>query len=177
MVDVSGYLDTIARDRVPAHLRAKLDANDIVQDVLIKIHQARGKLEGRTEAETVSFLRKVFETTLADHIRRFDRAGRRASLERSLGTWLDDSAALPPPWLAAEQTSPSGRARRKEQLLRLAEALGALPENQRRAVELHHLKRLSLKETAAQMGISNHAAAGLIRRGLDALRERLGEDA
>ena len=80
---------------------------------------------------------------------------------------LDDSSARLEEWLAAVQSSPSQRASKHEQLLRLAQALAALPPNQRRAVELRHLKLHSLAETAAILGISPPAAAGLLRRGLD----------
>ncbi len=86
---------------------------------------------------------------------------------------LDDSAARLEEWLAAVQSSPSQRASKHEQLARLAHALAGLPENKRRAVELRHLKRHSLAETASIMGISPPAAAGLLRRGLGTLRDRL----
>jgi RNA polymerase sigma-70 factor (ECF subfamily) len=48
-------------------------------------------------------------------------------------------------WLTAEQ-SPSRRAERNEQLLRLAEALEAVPEAQREAVTLHHLHHWTLED-------------------------------
>ena len=40
-------------------------------------------------------------------------------------------------------------------------------------MELRHLKRRSLADTAEMMGISPQAAAGLLRRGLETLRDRL----
>src|SRR5262249_10811992 len=89
----------------------------------------------------------------------------------------DDPAAGAGERLAADQTSPSGRAGRNEQLARLARALGALPDDQRRAVALHHLEGLSLEATAEAMGRSRPVAAGLIRRGLQALRVMLVDHA
>jgi RNA polymerase sigma factor (sigma-70 family) len=60
-------------------------------------------------------------------------------------------------------------AQQTEQLLQLAHALGQLPDDQRLAVELHHLKGLSLAEVAEQLQRSKGAAAKLLYRGLDRL--------
>lgn len=48
-----------------------------------------------------------------------------------------------------------------------------LADDQRRAVQLHHLEQMSVDETAAAMGRSHAATAGLIKRGLGALRRRV----
>ncbi|MFV1968830.1 MAG: RNA polymerase sigma factor [Pirellulaceae bacterium] len=76
-------------------------------------------------------------------------------------------------WLAAEQSSPSQRAMRHEQLLQLAETLAQLSSDQRQAVELHHLKGLPLAAIAEQMGRSKGAVAALLFRALGKLRELL----
>jgi RNA polymerase sigma-70 factor (ECF subfamily) len=58
-------------------------------------------------------------------------------------------------------------------LLRLAAALGRLPEDQRQVVELHHLKGLTVAEVAEQMGRTRASVVGLLFRGLKKLRELL----
>ena len=63
----------------------------------------------------------------------------------------------------------------KEQLSQLAEALLRLPEDQRQAVELHHLQGLSLVEAGRCLGRSREAVAGLVFRGLKTLRVLLVE--
>jgi RNA polymerase sigma-70 factor (ECF subfamily) len=75
----------------------------------------------------------------------------------------------------ADQTSPSQRAARQEQLLRLAEALARLPEDQRMAVELHHLRGCAVAEVARRMGRSDGAVGALLVRGLKRLRVMLRE--
>jgi len=76
-------------------------------------------------------------------------------------------------WLAAEQSTPSDHVMHQERLCRLAEAIAALPEEQRTAIELHHLQELALAEVARRMDRTPASVAGLVRRGLIVLRERL----
>ena len=109
-------------------------------------------------------------------MRRFLGAGKRdAGRERSLLAAVEDSSARLEALLAADQTSPSERAVRHEELRRLAEALAALTEDQRRAVELHHLHGLTVEEVAGMLGRSEAAVGGLLRRGVKRLRELLRE--
>ena len=76
-------------------------------------------------------------------------------------------------WLAADQTSPSQAAERNEELLRLADALAALPEPQREVVVLKHLRGWELQRIAGHIGRTVPAVASLLRRGLEELRHRL----
>jgi RNA polymerase sigma-70 factor, ECF subfamily len=168
--EYSGYVHYLVRQHYPPHLAAKVGLDDIVQDILLKVWVSHPDFNGRSEEERLSFLRKTCSSVLIDTIRRYKRGKRKVALDQS----IDDSSARLPEWLAAIQSSPSQRASKHEQLLRLAQALSGLPESQRRAVELRHLKRQSLAETAQSMGVSPQAAAGLLRRGLGTLRERLG---
>jgi RNA polymerase sigma-70 factor (ECF subfamily) len=77
--------------------------------------------------------------------------------------------------LASEDTSPSQRAGRHEEAGRLADALAQLPEDQRTAVELHHLEGLTVAETARRMGRTKQSVVGLLFRGLARLREIMGD--
>jgi RNA polymerase sigma-70 factor (ECF subfamily) len=165
-----GYVGVLVGQNFPAHLAARVEADDLVQDVLLKAWAADPNFSSRQEGECLAFLRKTCASVLTDTNRRFDRRKRKVSLERS----LDDSSMRLEEWRAAVQSTPSQRASKHEVLLQLANALGSLPENQRRAVELRHLKRFPLAKTAELMDISPQASAALLRRGLSTLRERLG---
>jgi RNA polymerase sigma factor (sigma-70 family) len=95
------------------------------------------------------------------------------SLERSLEADLDRSASGFAAWLAADQTSPSGRAERDEELLRMVAALAELPELMREVVVLKHCQGWPLARIAERVGRSVPAVASLLRRGLEELRKRL----
>jgi DNA-directed RNA polymerase specialized sigma24 family protein len=76
----------------------------------------------------------------------------------------------------ASQESSAEQAMRYVQLLCLAGALERLPEDRRRAVEVHHLQSQSVVEVAREVGRSEGAAGALLVRGLKRLRELLRED-
>jgi RNA polymerase sigma-70 factor (subfamily 1) len=168
-----GFVSSLARSRFPAHLRSKLDPEDLVQETFLKARKASEPLANRTDQEIRAFLRKVFKTTLLDQIRIFDRSRRSTAVEQSLEAAPDRS--LPPleAWLAAIQTSPSQGAARNEQLIRLAGALAALPEKQRMALELRYLKGKTLEQTAEAMNTTSGSVVGLVWRGMQKLRDRL----
>ena len=169
------YLCLLARMRLAPQLQGKLDASDVVQQTLLEALKARGQFRGRTDAEYAAWLRQILARNLSNALRDFGRARRDVSRERSLEAAIDQSSARLEAWLAAEQSSPSQRADKNEQVLRLAEALAAVPADQRTVLELRHLQGWSLAEIASHTRRSPAAVAGLLHRGLKNLRERLDD--
>src|SRR5262245_2203896 len=125
------YLMLLARLHYDPRLRGKLEHSDIVQQALLRAHQGAPEFRGRTPAARAAWLRQILARTLADVLRDLGRDKRNAALERSLEAALETSSAGLQVWLAAEQSSPSGQAAHNEEVLRLADALAALPELQR----------------------------------------------
>jgi len=167
------YLRLLARLHLPPRLRSKLDPSDVVQQTLLKAHQSLGQFRGQNEAELAAWLQQILATTLVDVLRQFSGAKRDATLERSLEAAVAASSARLEALLQSASSSPSGRAMRQEESLRLADALAQLPDDQRMAVELHHMQDCSVAEIAEQLGRTEAAVAGLLRRGLKKLRELL----
>ena len=172
--DYRDYLHLLARLQLDPRLRGKLDPSDVVQQTLVKAHQHRGQFRGGTEAERAGWLRRILANTLIDAARKYQRE---LNVQQPLEQAVDASSARIEAWLAADQSSPSERAGRQEQLLHLARALAQLPEDQRVVVEMHHLRDGSVAEIAAALGRTEAAVAGLLRRGLKKLRTLLQEDA
>ena len=169
------YLCLLARLHLDHRLQGKLDPADIVQQTLMKAHEKRSQFRGRTDAELTAWLRQILVNNLAEAGRRFGAESRNVSRERSLEASLEESSARLESWLAADQSSPSQRFMRHEQTIRLANALAELPEDQRRAVELHHLKGYSVAEVGELIGRSRPAVVGLLFRGLKKLRQLMKE--
>jgi RNA polymerase sigma-70 factor (ECF subfamily) len=170
------YLRFLARLQLDPRLKGKLDASDVVQEAMLQAHQGLAQFRGQSEPELMAWLRRILANTMAGAIRTFTAEARDLVKERSLHGALDDSSWQMERWLAAVQSSPSQRVVHSEQLLRLAEALAQLPDDQRQAVELHHLKNCSVAEVALRMGRTKPAVAGLLFRGLKRLRDLLRED-
>jgi RNA polymerase sigma-70 factor (ECF subfamily) len=170
--DYRDYLHLLARLQIDPRLRGKVDPSDVVQQTLVKAHQHRDQFRGRTAAEQAGWLRRILVNTLVDATRKF---GRELDRERSLEQQVHDSSVRLEAWLAANQSSPSEAAGKQEQLLRVARALARLPDDQRLAVELHHLRDQAVAEIASAMDRTEASVAGLLRRGLKRLRELLEE--
>jgi RNA polymerase sigma-70 factor (ECF subfamily) len=169
------YLGLLARLQLDPRLRGLLDPSDLVQQTLLRAQQKRDQCRGTTDEQRAAWLRAILAHELADAVRKFERRGedRRQSLEAS----LNESSMRLEAWLRSDSTSPSGRVERQEQLLRLAEALARVQEDQRTALEMHHLQGLSVQDVGQRMGRSPASVAGLLRRGLAELRVLLGEEA
>src|SRR5262245_41989391 len=152
------YLRLLAGLQVGARLRAKLDPSDLVQQALLKAHQARGGFRGGSSAEMAAWLRQILARTLADALRDLNRERRDVSRERSLEMALDESSARLERWLVDSGLAPGDAAERNEQLLRLADALAELPEPQRRAVLLRYYEGRSLPEIGQRLKRSRAGA-------------------
>jgi RNA polymerase sigma-70 factor, ECF subfamily len=167
------YLRMLARMQLEGPFQAKIDASDIVQQTLLEAHQAKEQFHGESDEERIGWLRRILARNLADEVRKFRREKRDVGLEQSLQAALCESSLRLEGWLAANDSLPDHRAMRNEQLLQLAAAIEALPEDQRQAVAWHQLQGQSAAEIAVVMGRTEVAVAGLLRRGLKKLRELL----
>ena len=169
------YLHLLARLQLDPRLRGKVDLSGVVQQTLLEAHQAAKQADGLGDEQRLAWLRRILANNLTDEVRRLSARGRDAARERSLEAALEESSARLGDWLAAEQSSPSQKVERHEQALRLADALGRLPEAQREALVLQHWHGWSLAEIGAHLGRSPAAVAGLLHRGLERLRQLLQE--
>ncbi len=171
--DYREYLRLLVRVQLGSRLRAKLDASDVVQQAILHAHERRAQFRGETEGEWLAWLRAILANALTTEFRRFDAQARDLIRERSLDADLERSSSRLESLLAADLTSPSERAIRGEELRRLAEAIGGLPDDQRRVIELHYLNGLAVAEVADRIGRSRPAVVGLLFRALKRLRRTL----
>jgi RNA polymerase sigma-70 factor (ECF subfamily) len=165
------YLRLLARLELDPRLVGKLDPSDLVQETLLKAHQALAQFQWKSEAELAGWLRTILANTLTDTVRRFQSGYRDIDLERS----IHESSARLESLLSQPESDPLDLVIRQEQLLALGNALAKLPEEQRTALEMKHLHGLTVADIALRLDRTRAAVAGLLRRGLEQLRELLDE--
>lgn len=169
------YLAVLARQQVGPRLRERIDLSGVVQQTLWEALQPNVGLDRLDPDAQTALLRRILSNNLADEIRKQRSLKRNRGRERSLHEAIEDSSALLESLVADDGSTPSQRAARQEQILRLASAIAQLPRDQRLAVELHHLQGWSLDKVARSLRKTKPAIAGLLHRGLKQLRELLDD--
>jgi RNA polymerase sigma factor (sigma-70 family) len=128
--------------------RSEHDAEDIVQDVLIRAHDALRA--GKAPDELRPWLYRLTRNRAIDEVRRA-RWGADA---------LDDEAVV----VADDRQDPEAVLRRRETMRRLVDDLADLPVRQRTALLARELDGHSPEQVAAQLGVSVPAAQMLATR-------------
>jgi RNA polymerase sigma-70 factor (ECF subfamily) len=170
------YLALLGRLQVGRRLQGKLDEADLVQETFLKAHRNFAQFRGTTEAEWLSWLRKILASTVANLVRHYWTSQRRnVRLERDLAAELDQSSRALDEGLLAKQSTPSQRAARREQAVLLADTLERLPKDHREVVILRHLEGLAFAEVAQRMERSVDSVKKLWARALAQLRDVLRE--
>lgn len=142
--------------------RSEHDAEDVVQDVLIRAHAAIR--EGKAPDELAPWLYRVTRNRAIDEVRRA-RWG-----EESLG---EEAASL-----RDEREDPEAVLRRRESIRRLVDDLADLPVRQRTALLARELDGHSAAQVAEQLAISVPAAQMLATRAREnLLKTRAARDA
>jgi RNA polymerase sigma-70 factor (ECF subfamily) len=170
------YLTLLARLQIDRRLRGKVDAADLVQETFLEAHRDFGQFRGVREAELGAWLRQILANNLANLVRHYRGTGRRdVGLERRLLVELDQSSRELDRGLAAKQSTPSQQAIRREQALRLVDALEHLPDDYQEVIILRQLERLTFPEVGRRMRRSLDSVKNLWARALARLGQLLGD--
>jgi RNA polymerase sigma-70 factor, ECF subfamily len=167
------YLLALTRARIGADGKLAIDPSDIVQQTLLTAHERIGDFRGSTPEELRAWLRAILTRKIIDAARKLpkSRAGWVASVERG----IEDSSRRLENWIVSDESSPLARLLRNERLLLLTAAMARLPDEQRSVLEARYLLGLSVPEIAEAVDKTRPAVAGLLRRGLEALRVLLDD--
>lgn len=160
-----------AATRLSADLRAKVDAEDVAQMVLLSVHRDFEGFEGGDHARLLAWVFSIAENRVRDVARHFGAMKRSSGDGDPVAEDLAHARAEP---RAFSSTSPSSAAARTEALDRMHRALGTLPEAQRTILRLRDLEMRGYDEIVAAMGLPSTGAARTLRcRALISLRDAM----
>ncbi len=134
------------------------DVEDLVQDVLLSVHAVRATYD--PALPFIPWLVAIVRNRVAD-------AARRHARHQAWQVAVDD---YPETADTAEGAADEGFGDPEG----LRQAVAALPDTQRTAIELTKLQELSLKEASAKSGLSESALKVASHRAVKALRGMLG---
>lgn len=161
--------------RMDRAIARRVDASDVVQDVLL---EASNRLAKYLDQPTLPFhlwLRQLARDRLIDMHRRHRKAQRRSvDRERPLVSRVhsDQSSLDLIARLADAELTPAAASIRREMQLRLVEAIEELDEDDRDILQMRHFEQLTNSEAALALDLSP-AASGM--RHLRALRRLKAE--
>jgi len=147
----------------------RVDESDVAQQSCISALRDFDRFEGTEVAEFAAWLQRIHEQNVRDVVRDHTVYEKRAVSKET-----DDAEAVQA--ARTELVSPSQQAIEGERKAKIARALETLPDAQREAVRLRHLEGCSLAEIARRLDRTEAATAGLLKRGLAKLREKLKDE-
>jgi RNA polymerase sigma-70 factor (ECF subfamily) len=157
------FLVRAAKNQLPADVREKESASDVVQKTLLDAQQGFGDFRGKTSEEFRGWMRRILHNNVLNSVRHYGAARRDVAREQPAGP------AEPP----ANQPTPSAVAIDRERLEALERALARLPADYRQAILLHQQDGLPFAEVAARLGKTEEAARKLWARGIERLRQEM----
>ena len=168
------YLNVIAQRMLDDRLQGRMDSADVVQTTYLEASRDFPQFRGESVESLLAWLANILRNNVAtahqEHLVTQKRSARKEVVLRvaseSGGSSLGMADLIP-----SESSSPSQRLMRDEAAVVLASCLDKIPETQREAIRMRYLEGMSLKSISDRTGKSEMAVAGLLKRGLRALRE------
>ena len=154
-----GRLMALIHSRLGEGLTRHLDAEDILQESLVKAFASLERFRWQGDESFLRWLGAIVEHRIQD-------AARRHGAKGLLPLEVD---------VADSAVSPSKAERRNERLERFEKALNQLSPDYRQAIVLARIEGLSIEEVARRMNRSPNAVSHILLRALRKLRARFGD--
>lgn len=172
-------LRNMVRARLDQRLSRRVDASDVVQDVLLEASQRLADYLRDPKLPFSLWLREMAKDRIIDLHRRHRVAVRR-SLDKeqplSPGNLGDRSSLELAAQLRDPELTPAASALRKELQDRFLDALDRMDEEDREILVMRHVEQLGNSDAASILGLTPPAAGMRHLRALRRMREILGEE-
>ena len=162
--------------RLDPVLARRVDASDIVQDVLIEANQRLTEYLRNPKMPFHLWLRHLAKDRIIDTHRKH-RVAQRRSIDREQALdrpkWSEESSVQLASQLVDQERTPASEAIQQELQRRMALALNDLGEDDREIILMRHHEQLSNQDVAAALSLSEAAASMRYLRALRKLRSML----
>jgi RNA polymerase sigma-70 factor (ECF subfamily) len=168
-------IEATIRRGLGSSLAAKVEFQDLMQEVLTSVYQEIGHFSPKEAASFQAWLKRIAANRVADAARKFRRAKRgghvkQLDFHRFAAESFDDVWD----WVFSESNPPDRPVRRREALEAVQVCMARLPDDQREAVVAYYFEHRDTAEIAAAMGRSRGAVRELLRRARVNLAKDLG---
>lgn len=164
------------RERMGPALMARLEAEDLLQQVYLEVLRKIDRFEGRDPKAFLNWTLTILDHKLAGAHRAAHRlkrdvareqGPRRLTAEQSCINLLEQ--------LYAQAGTPSRIVRRQEAVGALMASISRLSDTYRQVIQLRFLEGRSVSQVAERLGKSNAAVKMLTMRALTSLRDLMGQ--
>jgi RNA polymerase sigma-70 factor, ECF subfamily len=163
------YLRNLADRLLDNRVARRIDASDVVQQTCLSVHKQIGDFVGQDAAQFAAWLRQIHERNIQNAVRDQLHTEKR---DISREECLDDGEVR-----AISQTTPSQHVVRREESVRLAQAIAQLVDDEREALRRRYLEGQTVAEIAVAMGLTKDALARLFKRAMKNVKRHLRDDA
>lgn len=162
--------------RLDRKIQQRVDASDIVQEVMIEANRRLAKYLADPVMPFHLWLRQMARDRIIDAHRRHRTSGKR-SVDREQGmvapAEMDRSTMELAAQLCDQELTPAAAATMQELQRRFKAAIDELDENDREIVIMRHTEQLSNQDVATALGLTQPAASMRYLRAIRRLRELL----
>ncbi len=164
-----GLLNAHAEKELDSRLRVRASVSDIYQRTCLSAVNQLQAFRGNTIGEFIQWLKAVQQHNLLDLVRD-NKAGIR-DIRKEHAPSPDDKCE---PVLRDDRGQTASQVlQANEELDAIHQAISTLPDRQQQVVQLRLLEKTPIRAIAEMLQTSEDAVAGLYKRGLATLRERL----
>jgi RNA polymerase sigma-70 factor (ECF subfamily) len=148
------------------YVQNSTDANDLVAETFVRLHQQRDRL--RLDTRLSAWLFTTLSNLCHNHYR-----WRRRHPTVSLDAPIDDTPVSAHETIPSEGAAPDAALEQGEAFAAVREAIDRLPHDLKTTLLLHHYEQLSYREIGAVVGCSERGVETRLYRARQRLRDEL----
>lgn len=167
------FLLILAARELDPLVSARLSGSDVAQQTCLEAIRGFDQFRGRSLPEFMAWLKQILANNLVEATRVHLQAQKRSVRKEYRAVSSSQGRAGFAHGLASADSSPSSRAMRGERAVQLARLMKELPDDQFEAIRLRYIEGWPVARIAERMNRTESSIAGLLKRGLQGLRQRM----